>query len=168
MGEFDDFDALEDSVDLPWFIEPKDKANWTEFDRQVAFLSQLHREGPGIDAMAVPNAGRASDWERIQRWREGARKGALDLVLTWEPTQQGDRGVFFVEFKDGQKMPTPTQRDRLNRYYRMGHRCGVYRNPATLIAHLRAAGAPFLFAKRESADGNTAISDRPIRRRARR
>lgn len=128
----------EDTADEPWFIEPKDKDPTPEFDRQVAFLSAIHRLAPSIDVIAVPNAGKASDWERVRRWREGARRGALDLVICW------NRGVMFAEFKDGQKMPTRDQRERLNRYYRMGHWTGVYRKPETLIAHLRSLGAPFL------------------------
>jgi hypothetical protein len=132
------FANLEEFEDAPWFIEPKDRDPASEFDRQVAFLSKIHRLAPSIDVLAIPNAGKGSDWERIQRWREGARRGALDLVIAW------NRSVFFAEFKDGQKMPTKDQRERLNRYYRQGHHCGVYRKPDTLIEHLRGLGAPFL------------------------
>jgi hypothetical protein len=128
----------EDNGDLPWFIEPKDKDPANEFQRQTLFLSRIHSLAPSIDVLAVPNAGKSTDWERIQRWREGARRGALDLVITW------NRGVMFAEFKDGQKMPTKEQRERLNRYMRMGHHCGVYRTADTLISHLRDIGAPFL------------------------
>ena len=145
MSALDAFAALEKLDDEPWFIEPKDKDPTPELDRQVAFLSELGRDAPAIDALAIPNAGRSTDWERLQRWREGARGGALDLVLSWEPTSANDRGIFFAEFKDGQKMPTRAQRDRLNMYFRRGFRCGVYRRPKTLIAHLRDAGAPFAF-----------------------
>lgn len=137
----------EDLDDEPWFIEPKDRNPAPELDRQKTFLAMLARLGPACDAVAIPNAGKSTDWERIQRWKEGARAGALDLVVTWAPTRPDDRGVFFPEFKDGQKMPTPAQRDRLNRYFRMGHHCGVYRNPETLIEHLRAAGAPIRSAR---------------------
>ena len=98
-----------------------------------------------MDAIAIPNAGKSSEWERIRRWREGARAGALDLLLTWTPTKPGDRGVFFAEFKDGTKEPKPAQIERLNLLYRQGHRCGVYRNSMTLLLHLQEAGAPFLF-----------------------
>jgi hypothetical protein len=141
----DDFPA-EDETDLPWFIEAKDKDPRDELKRQTLFLSRLHNQAPAVDAIAIPNAGRGSDWERLRRWKEGARAGALDLLLTWAPTRPGDRGVFFAEMKDGQKMPTREQRDRLNLYYRQGHGCGVFRKPDTLLAHLRAAGAPFLVA----------------------
>ena len=137
----------ESGGDEPWFIEPKDDDPAPELKRQMAFLSMLARLGPACDAVAIPNAGKSSDWERIQRWKEGARAGALDLLITWSVGMPG-HGVFLAEFKDGKKMPTPAQRDRLNTYFRQGHGCGVYRNGETLIAHLRAAGAPILEATR--------------------
>ena len=132
------FDHLEEASDEPWFCEPKDNDPTPEIDRQMLFLSRLKVLAPAVDALAIPNSGKRSDWERIQRWKEGARRGALDLVLTWKT------GVFFAEFKDSDGMPTPAQRDRLNLYYRQGHHCGVYRNPDTLLEHLRSAGAPFI------------------------
>jgi hypothetical protein len=132
------FDELEDNGDLPWFIEPKDKDPASEFDRQRRFLSLMARLAPAVDVLAIPNSGKLTDWERVRRWNEGARRGALDLIITW------NRGVFFAEMKDGQKMPTVAQRERLNRYYRMGHHCGVYRTAETLMEHLRDRGAPFV------------------------
>jgi hypothetical protein len=132
------FVELEDAADEPWFIEPKDKDPASEIKRQLLFLSRLKILAPAVDALAIPNAGKSTDWQRIQRWREGARRGALDLVITWKTD------VFFAEFKDGDGMPSKDQRERLNRYYRMGHKCGVYRNPDTLLEHLRGLGAPFI------------------------
>lgn len=138
------FNIPEDMDDLPWFIEPKDADPAPELDRQMLFLARLKVLAPAICAVAIPSAGKRSDWERIQRWKEGARAGTLDLDITWEPTKPGDRGVFFAEFKDGKKPPTKQQRDRLNILYRQGHKCGVYRRADTLLAHLRSAGAPFI------------------------
>ncbi|API58083.1 hypothetical protein BSL82_01210 [Tardibacter chloracetimidivorans] len=140
----DDLLAIAEDGDEPWFIEPKDRLTSSEIQRQQSFIAQMARIAPAVDIVAIPNAGRASDWERIQRWREGARAGALDLVITWAAHHDSDRGVFFAEFKDGQKMPSTQQRERLNRLYRMGHKCGVYRTPETLMKHLMHAGAPFV------------------------
>lgn len=137
MASLADFEGLEERGDADWFLEARDRLPTSEFDRQRAFLALMARLAPAVDVLAIPNAGRSSDWERVRRWKEGARAGALDLVITW------NRGVFFAEFKDGQKMPTPLQRDRLNRYRCMGHHCGVYRKAETLVAHLRELGAPF-------------------------
>jgi hypothetical protein len=138
MADAPSFLDLEESGDLPWFIEPKDKDPASEFDRQRAFLSKIHRLAPSIDVLAIPNAGRGTDWQRVRRYNEGARRGALDLIITW------NRSVMFAEFKDGQKMPTRDQRERLDRYDRQGHHCGVFRKPETLIERLRELGAPFL------------------------
>lgn len=122
--------------DEPWFIEAKDKSPASEIQRQSTFLKMMATLAPAVDVVAIPNAGKATDWERIQRWREGARKGALDLVVTWPG------GVAFPEFKDGQKMPSPAQRERLNRYFKMGHHTGVFRTAETLISFLRDRGCP--------------------------
>lgn len=132
------FDHLETQADEPWFCEPTDSDPMPELNRQVLFLSRLKILAPAVDALAIPNSGKRSDWERIQRWKEGARAGALDLIITWKT------GVFFAEFKNGKDMPTRDQCDRLNLYYRQGHGCGVYRTADTLLEHLRAAGAPFI------------------------
>jgi hypothetical protein len=134
----DDFDE----PDEPWFIEPKDKLVGSEIQRQSTFLKMMATLAPNVDIVAIPNAGKATEWERLQRWKEGARRGALDLVVTWEPTCQGDRGIAFPEFKDGKKMPDKDQRARLNRYYRMGHACGVFRTADVLIEYLRDRGCP--------------------------
>lgn len=138
------FDHLEDDGDEPWFCEESDDDPMPELNRQMLFLSRLKVLAPAVEAVAIPNAGKRSDWERIQRWKEGARAGMLDLDITWKPTRHDDRGFFSAEFKDGKKPPTRQQRDRLNLLYRQGHGCGVYRNPDTLLRHLREAGAPFV------------------------
>lgn len=127
-----------------FYIEPKGRSPASEFARQRAFLSYMARNAPAVDVLAIPNAGRGTDWERVRRWQEGARRGALDLVITWRPTRPDDRGVFFVEFKDKDGMPSPAQRDRLNWYARNGFGCGVYRTAERLVDHLRVAGAPFV------------------------
>jgi hypothetical protein len=136
-ADVDDFPA-EQAADEPWFIERKDRDPTPELKRQGLFLSRLHNQAPAVHAFAVPNSGKRSDWERIARWREGAVAGALDLIIFWRG------GVFFAEFKDKDGMPSRPQRDMLNSIYRAGHHCGVYRTADTLLAHLRAAGAPFL------------------------
>lgn len=130
----------------PWFIEAKDSNPASELQRQMTFLSMLGQLGPSCDVLAIPNAGKASDWERIQRWKEGARAGALDLLITWSVDLPG-HGVFLAEMKNGKSMPTPAQVDRLNRYYRQGHGCGVYRTAECLLEHLRRAGAPIMKAR---------------------
>lgn len=138
MISFGDFPA-EPQGDEPWHCDPKDKDPRSELQRQVALLRDARIVCPSVDFLAIPNAGRASDWERIQRWKEGARAGALDLVATWP-----NAGIAFLEMKDGRKIPTPQQVDRLNLLYRQGHHCGVFRQERSALDFLRRCGAPFL------------------------
>lgn len=130
-------------ADQPWFIEPRDRDPASEVARQATFLSRVRIVAPGVHVIAVPNAGRRSNWEALERYREGMRGGALDLVISWAP-HGTSRGVYFAEFKNGTKMPTQAQREELNLLFRQGHHCGVYRQADTLLGHLRAAGAPFI------------------------
>jgi hypothetical protein len=138
-------DIPEDRADEPWFIEEKDRNPASELQRQTSFLALLARLAPAVDALAIPNAGKSTDWERVQRWKEGARRGALDLVITWQPTRAGDRGVFFAEWKNGTETAhTGPARSAQPLLPPTAFNCGVYRKPETLIEHLRVAGAPFI------------------------
>jgi hypothetical protein len=132
------FDHLEESGDLPWFIDPKDKDPRSEDARQAAFLRDAKIICPAVNIFAVPNGAKRTQWEVNKAKREGMKSGALDLVATW------DRGVAFLEFKDGQKPPTPNQRDQLNTLFRQGHHCGVFRQERSALEFLRSCGAPFI------------------------
>ncbi len=133
------FAHILDDRDLPraaWHRDPPDNHPASEFDRQRAFVNWMARHAPQIDVVAIPNASRGGDWERIRRQREGAKAGALDLIITWAG------GVCFAEFKNGRDGPSPAQRDRLERYARMGHHCGLFRTARSLVAYLRRVGCP--------------------------
>ena len=132
------FDELEELTDAPWFIEPRDKDPRSEEARQMAVLRDARILCPAVVIFSVPNAGRRTQWEVNKAKREGLRAGVCDLVCVW------NRGVAFIEMKDGQKMPTPAQRDFLNSLQRAGHWCGVFRQEKTVLDFLRQAGAPFL------------------------
>lgn len=138
------FAALETPLqDLPWHIDCRDKDPRDEGARQLAALRKARMNCPAVDIVAIPNAGRRSDWEVRQRKKEGMKAGALDWVVTWRP-HPGDRGVAFAEWKDGTEMPDQNQRDRLNMLFRMGHHVGVFRREDSFFAWLRALGAPFV------------------------
>ena len=130
-----DFD---EAPDLAWHIDPRDKDPRNEDARQAAFIRDARIVCPGVDIVAIPNAGRRTRWEAAKRKREGMKAGALDLVCTW------NRGVAFIEFKNGTDGPDANQRDRLNMLTRWGHWCGVFRQEASALAFLRACGAPFI------------------------
>lgn len=138
------FDAMESPDQPTWHIDPRDKDPRDEDARQAAFLRDAHIVCPGVDIFAVPNAGKRTRWEQYKRTREGMKAGALDLVCTWVPSGPDDRGVAFLEFKNGREMPDDNQSDRLDLYTRQGHRCGVFRQERTALEFLRAAGAPFI------------------------
>lgn len=131
-------DFPEELSDVAWFIEPKDRDPASEFTRQTRFLAMLARQAPAVKARAFANGGKRTEWEKVRKWREGMVAGSLDLVIRW------NHGTFWAEFKDGKGMPSAAQIDELNSLTRDGFRCGVYRTPETLLAHLRDAGAPFL------------------------
>lgn len=128
---------LDERPDRPWHIDPRDDDPRDEDARQIAFLRDARLLCPAVDIFAVPNAGRRTRWEAAKRKREGMKAGALDLVATW------NRGVAFIEFKDGRKMPDANQRERLNRYFEQGHHCGVFRQERSALEWLRSIGAPF-------------------------
>jgi hypothetical protein len=131
------FDDLEDH-DLPWHIDAKDKDPRPEEKRQLAFLNAARMMCPAVALFAVPNGGKRSQWAAMKAKREGMKAGVLDLVATWPG------GVAFLEFKNGHEMPDANQRDRLNLLTRQGHHCGVFRQEASALRFLRAAGAPFI------------------------
>lgn len=124
--------------DLAWHIDPKDRDPRDETARALAAMRRARMICPAVDIVAIPNAGRRTRWEAMQRRREGMVAGALDWVVTWAG------GVGFAEWKDGQEMPDGNQRDRLNMLTRMGHHCGVFRREDSFFAWLRQCGAPFI------------------------
>lgn len=139
---------LAEMPDEPWHIDAKDRFPESEDARQAALLRDARIICPAVDIFAVPNAGKRTRWEAAKRKREGMRAGVLDLVCTWKPTRPSDRGVAFIEMKDGTSMPDDNQRERLNRYYRCGLPCGVFRTAASAIAFLASCGAPVLVRER--------------------
>jgi hypothetical protein len=128
---------------LPWHIDDKDKDPRSETDRCQSALKQARIICPAVDIVAIPNAARRTRWEVTQRRREGMKAGALDWVVTW------NRGVAFVEWKNGREMPDENQADRLDMYMRWGFHCGVFRREDSFFAWLRASGAPFIDRPRE-------------------
>lgn len=129
-------DALEDRAELLCHIDPRDRFPLPEEDRQAALLSELRRRAPGVTVWAVPNGGKRTRWAASKAKREGMRKGAPDLTITW------NRGVAFVEMKNGTDKPDADQVLLLNALYRAGHHVGVFRTAASAVAWLIERGAP--------------------------
>lgn len=142
-------DLAIEQPDEPWHLDPRDKDPRSEGQRQLGVLKMARMICPSLDFIAIPNAGKRSQWEASQRKREGMTAGALDLVVTWEPQWAAGvygwvPGIAFVEMKNGTTMPDDNQRDRLNMYHRWGFRCGVFRQERSLMRWLKDAGAPFI------------------------
>jgi hypothetical protein len=125
----------------PWFCEPKDKDPASELQRVQTFLRMLGTLGPRCIVWAVPNAAKRTMWQAGQAKREGMKPGVPDLTICFTG------GVFFAEFKDGKSMPSVAQCEMLDRLYRAEQPCGVFRQPTTLINHLRHLGAPIAKAR---------------------
>ncbi len=130
--------SLEDELnpEPQFFVEPGDKLPASEDQRQRTFLAMLKKQAPGVFAMAMPNAGKRSDWERLQRWREGAVKGAPDLVCCW------NYGTAWLEFKSGTGSLSDAQKVLLNRLNGLGHCVAMVRRPETALRLLAEWGAP--------------------------
>ncbi len=138
MASAPDWTALEDAPSpRAWHLDEKDKDPRTEAQRVASFLSMRRYIAPTVDIVAVPNAGRRTRWEAMQRKREGMTAGALDYFLTWP-----GGGIAFIEFKDGRGMPDDNQMRRLDMYVRQGHLCGVFRTGESAWGWLERVGAP--------------------------
>lgn len=122
-----------------FFIEPKDALGISESKRQIAFVSWMRVHAPAVKVVSSANGFLATDWQRTKAKREGMDAGAADLAIYW-----GQRECFLPEFKDGKADVPQHQIDWLNWMHLAGFPVGVYRTRATLIAHLKAAGAPII------------------------
>jgi hypothetical protein len=119
-------------------ICPKDRDPRPEEKRQLALLRDLKTLCPAVIVFAVPNGGKRTQWAAMKAKREGMRAGVCDLVCVW------NRGVAFVEMKDGTSQPSPAQREFLNSLYRAGHHVGVFRQEKAALEWLLGLGVPSL------------------------
>jgi len=128
-------DSLRSRLDLGIYVQPKDRDETSEDDRQIAVVKRL-KNCHGVAFHAVPNGGRQSDWARLRGERMGVIRGQPDLGIDWTG------GAAVIEMKNGTEMPRPDQVDRLNRLHRMGKNVAVCRTVDGAVAWLRSLGAP--------------------------
>jgi hypothetical protein len=121
------------ALDPAIYVEPRDKAAWSEIQRQVAVVTALRKLG--LIVFAVPNSTQSSR-SKLRQFREGAVYGAADLIVTWR------NGVAFVEMKDATSFPRENQVDFLNRLHRQGQHVAVCRSAAGAVEWLKRVGAP--------------------------
>jgi hypothetical protein len=132
-----DFADLESPLDAAplFFVEPRDKLPASELQRQQTFLALLKTCAPGVVAMAFPNAGKRSDWERLQRERGRCQRFARPCAVL------GLRhGLGGVQSRPGTL--SSAQISLLNRLHRLGHKVAMVRRPETALSLLADWGAP--------------------------
>jgi hypothetical protein len=133
------FAHLEETTEVLYHVDERDKLPWSEEKRQQAFLRDARILCPAVELFAVPNGGKRSQWAAMKAKREGMKAGVCDVVASWP-----GRGIAWLEFKNGTEMPDANQREFLNRKVRQGFDAGVFRTSESALRWLRACGAPFI------------------------
>lgn len=129
-------ELMDDASHAPWFVEETDKDTASEEYRQRVAIADLAKVAPAVIVWAVPNGSKRTPWEAGKAKREGMKAGTPDLTLAWPG------GAAFAEFKSGKGKPSEAQCDMLDRLYRAGHHCGVFRTSVGLLNWLASIGAP--------------------------
>lgn len=118
-------------MSYPFHIDPRDAANdKDELAIQVGFRSQMRTRAPKVMLFGIPNAGRRSAWETMQRGKEGMVPGFPDMGALYEGR------AAFLEFKSGTGALSNQQIDTLNRLVARDIPVGVFRSADTAIAWL--------------------------------
>jgi hypothetical protein len=115
----------------PYFIEPRHNGPESEAQIQAAFLAQMAKLAPRIMVLGIPNAGKRTRWEAMQRKREGMVTGFPDLVLFY------DGGVMALEMKSGKGVLSKPQAAALDRLVSIGIQVAVMRSADTAIEFVR-------------------------------
>jgi hypothetical protein len=132
-ARINDFE-LEEADELLCHIDVRDKDPRSEEKRQLAFRRQMALLCPAVMVWATPNGAKRSVWEAAKAKREGLRAGVADVTCVW------NRGVAWLEFKNGTAMPSPAQREFLNSLWRAGHHVGVFRQERSAVDWLLGLG----------------------------
>ena len=109
---------------------------------QTTFRARCHIQCPGVLLVAVPNAGKRTQWAAAQAKREGLAKGFPDMMAI------APGKVAFLEFKSAKGKVSDSQGEWLQRLDEYGFPCGVFRDADDAVAFLRLHGFPFLFTER--------------------
>lgn len=110
-----------------------------EADLAQAFRKRLYYSAPAVKLVAVPNAGKRTQWAARQAKKEGMSPGFPDLVALWP-----NAGVAFIELKIGKAKPSDNQADWLQRLDDMGHPVAIVRSVEEGVDFLRSCGAPVM------------------------
>lgn len=137
-----DLPAHETLAPVPAFpVEaPDGRRDWTELQRQSAFIKEMKVIAPDVMIYANANAGKRNP---RQAKREGIVGGVFDLTVTW------DGGSAWCEFKGYTKAGragklSAAQIDWGNKMHARGKPVACFFTPAACVAWLRDLGAPFI------------------------
>lgn len=116
---------------FPFHVDPRDtSSDKDELAIQVGFRSKMRILAPRVMLFGIPNAGRRSAWETMQRGREGLVPGFPDMGAIF------DGRVVFLEFKTGTGALSNQQIDTLNRLVSLNIPVGVFRSAESAVAWL--------------------------------
>lgn len=110
----------------------------SEIQIQTLFRSRCRILCPAVSIIAIPNAGKRSQWEAQRAKREGLATGFPD-IMALAPGK-----VAFIEFKSAKGRLSDNQGEWLDRLHGMGFPCGVFRDADEAVEFLRSNGFPFI------------------------
>jgi hypothetical protein len=116
----------------------------SEIAIQTLFRSRARITCPSVAIVAVPNAGKRTQWAARQAKREGLATGFPDVLCFWKGP-----GIAAIEFKSAKGRLSDAQGEWLDRLAALGIPVTVSRDPDHALEFLRASGAPFIDRPRE-------------------
>ena len=121
-------------------------AGKSEIAIQTLFRSRARILCPAVHIVAVPNAGKRSQWAAAQVKREGLATGFPDIMCLFSHGG-GENAIpvaAYIEFKSAKGRLSENQSEWIERLGRMGFPVTVARDADEAIEWLRGIGAPFI------------------------
>lgn len=134
------FDALDTPLKpVPRFpVEPKDKGEASEVERQARFRDDLRKIAPSVMSWGVPNAGKRGFKAQSRSKKEGLTSGVHDEHYAW------NHGLAILEWKDGKGSLSQNQIEWGNAMVDRGFRVACVRTPEFALALFAEWGAPII------------------------
>lgn len=126
---------LKPTLEPTIYVEPRDKDDASEDDRQADLVAHL-RKIPTVRVAAIVNGAKRTNWEAAKAKREGMAAGWPDIEVVWAD------GMARIEMKNGSEMPRANQIETLNWLHLRGHAVAVCRTKDGALRWLRDCGAP--------------------------
>lgn len=121
--------AIFDTLDAPlkavprFPVEPKDKLETSEADRQSQFRKDLRKVAPSVTSWGIPNAGKRGFKAQAQFKKEGLTAGVFDEHYAW------NHGFAALEWKNGKGTMSDSQIEWGNAMHDRGFRVACVRTP---------------------------------------